>query len=175
MNRRFLSFSNSLFWVLIFLGGVYVFWRNQPKSTVTLRTSSTRKYEIAVFTSPSKWGGTRWSIYRRALNSQATSDWKYVMAMASGEPVKTVNAWQSGDGNRVLVTFPDSYIAANLQTGVLERAALVIGGEGDLENIKSTLGIYDDLTFAKPHKIGPWLWQDRQWKGMLHNDPQIQL
>jgi hypothetical protein len=175
MSRRFLSFSNSLFWVVVVLGGILVFFRNKPKSSVTLWTSSTRNYDIAVFTSPNKWGGTRWTVYSRLANPGKTNDWKHVMAMASGEPVKAVKAWESGDGNRVLAMFPDSYFAANLKTGVLERAALVIGDEGDTEKLKSDLNIYDDLTFSKPHKIGPWKWQDMQWKAMLHNDPQIQF
>ncbi len=174
MNRRFLSFSNSLFWVLIFLGGIFVFWRNQPKSTVTLWTSSTRKYEIAVFTSPNKGGGTHWSVYSRPSNPHETGNWKYVMAMASGKPIKAVKAWQSFDGSRVLVAFPDCYFAANLETGKLERAALVISDESDWEKVKGDLNIYDDVTFVNPQKIGPWMWQDRPWKSMLHNDPQIQ-
>ena len=175
MNRRFLSFSNSLFWVFVLAASVYVFLHNEPKSTVTLRTISTRNYELAVFTSPSKWGGTRWSVYRHPIGSSNTSDWKNVMAMASGKPVTRVKAWQSLDGNRVLVSFPDCYFAANLETGKLERAALVIGDEGDLDKIKSDLNIYEVLSFSNPRKIGPWMWQDRQWKSMLHNDPQIQF
>lgn len=176
MNRRFfLSLSNSLFWVFVLLGSVFVFLRNKPRSTVTLQTSSTRRYELAVFTSPSKGGGTRWSVYRHLSGSRDTDDWKNVMAMASGKPVTRVKAWQSHDGNRVLVAFPDCYFAANLETGVLEKAALVIGDEGDLDKVKSDLNIYDDLSFLEPRKIGPWIWQDRQWKSMLHNDPQIQF
>lgn len=174
MNRRFLSFSNSLFWGLIFLGSAFVFWRNKPTSTIDLRTSSTRKYELAVFTSPSKWGGTRWSVYSHPSIPQGNDTWKNVMAMVSGKPVTQVKAWQSYDGNRVLVAFPDCYFAANLQTGKLERAALVIGDDSDLDKIKSDLNLYDDLSFSQPRKIGPWKWQDRQWKSMLYNDPQIQ-
>jgi hypothetical protein len=86
-----------------------------------------------------------------------------------------VKAWDSFNGDRVLVAFPDCYFAANLKTGVLERAALIIGAEDDLEEIKSNMNIPDALTFSKPHNLGPWMWQDRQWKVMLHNDPQIQF
>lgn len=97
------------------------------------------------------------------------------MAMASGERIKAVKAWESLNGNRVLVTFPDCYFVANLKTGVLEKATLVIGDEGDWEEVKSKTNVYRDLTFSKPRLLGPWMWQDRKWKAMLHNDPQIQF
>ncbi|RYX81745.1 hypothetical protein EON83_22525 [bacterium] len=173
MSRRFLSFSNSLFWVVVLLGSVLVFLRNKPTSSATLWTSSTNNYNIAVFTSPNKWGGTRWTVYRRPSGSHETSDWKHVMAMSSGEPIKVVKAWESVDGNRVLVVFPDSYFVANLKSGALEKATLVIGDEGDWNEVKSKARVYADLTFSKPRPLGPWMWQDREWKAMLYNDPQI--